>query len=145
MAVIQAGYRITAKSWENDYDYVQTRVHTTTNKWEARMLVKLGKVLRKERECQGLYDPSEAERCKALLLLESVLREEPEFWKVLEGVGSLEEYETLPELDRSYLVFSYLRDTLLGYSEYYPLRTLESLRVEYVPGDIILKDVTDEL
>ena len=133
MSVIEAGYRITVTSWENDADNYNTKTLDGLTEHEAGYHIDLLKLIKgsycnKKNVFGNLYEPEDSE----------VAAFEKAVTKVLEKHGKLEaEYDPLDIATD--ILYDYT-----GGSEGYLTRVAESIVVEFVPHEIIFEDVSKQ-
>lgn len=128
---IEAGYRLTVKSWENDYDNVRTMTIDGLSEEETRCYVDLALLLSKSsHEAPGyfgnIYNPSH--------------QEIEEFETALINLAA--RYTNIFEEEEYYV--DHCQDMIydiFGAGDFYT-RKCEDISVQYVPHEINLEDVT---
>ena len=137
---IEAGYRLSINSWENDGDHRKTKVLEGLSKELVQFYVELLKLFKSQnynddRTAFGnMYEPED-------YLLQNAA-------DAIKGVADAHR-GTLDALDPGEYDYvtgypcDYVGDYLLGYSEHYTYRVFESFKVQLVPSEIVLQDVTD--
>lgn len=134
--IIPAGYRVTVTTWENDGDNHNTAVVEGVSQEAAKFIVELCKIHYSENAQWGIsgygnmYDPSEEkidEYHKALQqLIDTHANGLPTPW--CDSVDGVQEYAY---------------DLHLTGGEFFT-RVCDDIKVEYVPAEIQLDDVTAE-
>lgn len=143
MTTIKAGYRLTVTSWENDGDHYNTKVSEGWTKDEVAFLVPFIKTT-----CDLLgneYEPEDSVIEKATSKILKVVDDHPSvhesdklkcyFTPATEDEKSSEYYSPLEGV--SELIYDFV-----GSSECSWTRVCESIKVEYIPQDIMIRDVT---
>ena len=137
MNKINKGYTLTVKSWENDGDYPQTKTKTVATLEEAKVWYDMMQLCQSESYTTktniylgNSYDHFDLEQRDVII---NFLKENI---NVLcdEIIGNDE--DSLIEL------FCELSSELLGSSEYYMCRAMESCVVTYSPVDVIPQIIT---
>ena len=129
--VINKGYRLEVKSWENDGDNNKTIVNYYQDKDEALRILNLVELLGNDRQLANRYYEGDDEAFKDI-------------------VGTIKrKYHHLFDLENKNdeEIFDLIQDDLisvLGYTEYYFLRVCESAVLTYSPEDIYLERITIE-
>lgn len=143
--IIPAGYRITVVSWENDGDNYNTKVSEGWTKEEVAFLVPFIKVV--TAHLGNEYDPDDEQKDEVADIVEALVEKNPaihlserlkDYFRLATEEEKEDEYYS--RLDGS----SELLYDFVGGSEYYWTRVCESIKVEYIPNEIILQDVTEE-
>lgn len=141
MTVIKAGYRITVTSWENDGGNYKTITKDGFDEGETKLIVDLMKLLDSENrnpECFGnMYDPSDAELEK--------------FEEALQKLFNKHNIDYMDDTDHEYAdespatdyAMEVYIDKFTGCGEFFT-RVVESIKVEYIPQDIHIEDVSDK-
>jgi hypothetical protein len=148
--IIPAGYRVTIESWENDADNYKTKVVEGLNESSVKFIIDFVKLFYSKNNYHGpkgfgnIYDPSEKE-CKAFEeaynnVVNSHIEKDTE--------EKIRQYFWDDEVDGFYEdhcegVMDFAYDLGLRGGDFYT-RVLDSYKVEYVPVEIILQDVTEE-
>lgn len=146
MTVIKKGYRVSIKTWENDADNYRTEIIEGLSKEAAQFLVDFSKFFysknsRKDGNFGNMYEPSDEE-----------------FDELVEHVGPLiiRNFDILKEFGYSYLdknnpeewVLDIISELLYltqgGSSQEFWSRVTDSIKVEYIPVDVELSDVSKE-
>lgn len=131
--IIPAGYRISCTTWENDADNYQTNCVEGLTKEQAHLTMDLVLLL----EVHGnMYEPSESEVAKLTADIKKVLIKHT-------GHADLEGVDLEDDDDVLDFFHEYTSD-LAGNSEHYYTRVLSSFRVNYIPQQIEMLDVTKE-
>ena len=134
---IKPGYRLSITSWENDADDYGTKVLEGLSKEKVQLYLDLCTLFKANRYsgdlvCFGnMYEPSDEELQGAASAVKAIVDAYPE-------VLTLEEYIQVSEEPCDYM------SQILGYSEVYAYRVFDSFKVELVPTEIVLQDVTAE-
>lgn len=141
--IIPAGYRITVVSWENDADNYNTEVKEGFTEDEAKFLVELFK---KFSSCnnhnKGIGNLRGSD--EDMETYKSVIAEVVSRHPVASTSEKFSGCFKGPDDDGDVYYGEYLYDFGLGGTEYSLTRVCESVKVEYVPQEIILVDVTDQ-
>jgi hypothetical protein len=147
---IPKGYRLIVSSWENDGDHSRTEMMDGLSKEDTSFLVELIGLL-KSKNGRGdktyfgnMYDPDDKERIKFAIAFQRVVSKHAAMGSPLaerylpEGTGSDED-------QHAYMggAIELLYDLGLSGGEFYT-RVLESYKVEYLPEDVKIQDVTSE-
>ncbi len=142
--IVKKGYTLSVVSWENDGDNYNTKIKTVETVEEAEALYKLMQLCRSknrgDRNCLGnTTDDNFSIGQKETLA--NFFRENPAALK--------EFFKYNPNLDVDDIdddtyteYFDEIKGDLLGYSEYYLCRVMESCTVTYSPDDIYLDIIT---
>lgn len=148
--VIPKGYRITVESWENDADNYKTKIMEGFEKSSVEFITEFVKLFYSKNNYRGpkgfgnMYEPSDkelkgfAEACN--LVIKKHINKDTEntvrqyFWD--DDANSFYEDHHEGVIDLAY-------DLGLSGGDFYT-RVLDSFKVEYVPVEIILQDVTEE-
>lgn len=135
--IIPAGYRFIFDSWENDGDSARTVITEGVNEPEARFLAELAKALVSGSSgLENNYEPDEKEIRKGHKVLLAIFERH-------QNVFSEEDIDAYRQ-DGGRMA-DYIAEKILGYStEGYYLRVLDSFKIEHVPVEILIKDVTDQ-
>lgn len=136
--IIKAGYRLTATSWENDADHYAAEVMDGLTEAEVRMYVELGTYLGSgygENDFGNMYVGSS--RDDKVVKVRQVLSE-----VIKKHRGAFEnddhfEFAVCEPIE-------FVNDKLLGYSDDYLMRVLQEIKVEFIPNDIVIQDVSDQ-
>lgn len=138
MSTIKAGYRLSVTAWENDADNYTTITKDGLTKDYVHSIVNLLSLLRKSHHSGGwgnLYEPSERKLedfADAILELgEDVVA------YITEGFLSKDP----AELPYQYAEFI---SQYTSQSDVYFTRVVERIRVEYVPQEITIEDVSSQ-
>lgn len=140
--VVNKGYTVEVKSWENDGDYTNVKKMTVESKELAVALVKMCTTLfcSKNSEKKGIgnsnyeYDKSKI-RTTILSYLENNKEDFELFLNYLEGEESVP--NLLTENDKINIVME-INFQLLGGTEYYYSRVCESCKIYYSPEDVVV-------
>ena len=139
--IIPAGYRLSVTTWENDGDNYQTKMLEGLTKERVTALVALCKLFSSKNRGAGIgniYDPNDHERAKANRAISKVLKKYPEeFPFFVEGKEDDEEDGV------SDSAWTLIYDLGLAGGDFYT-RVMERIKVEYMPTEVRLSDVTDE-
>ena len=127
--IIKKGYRLTVKSWENDYDQVREDSTSGLSKQKVADLITILNFFKKGFWEGGLGNVNHHEFDEYIARIE-------------EQVLPLEEAKRLGCTDADHI--TEIACDYLGCSDTYVTRMLEHCTVEFVPEDIKLKDVTSE-
>lgn len=140
--IIPAGYRLTITSWENDADNYQTTVHEGLTKAKVEFILELCCKFTSGSNNGGttfgnMYEPDNGEMAKAAAAIREVM---------------LKHEAVLDENDRDFLFNMAPEDAMwsareimgeyLDTSENYAFRVYDGAKVEYVPHEIRMEDVT---
>lgn len=142
--VINKGYTLTVTSWENDGDNYNTISKTVDSKEEAHALYKLMKLcVSKDNRPKGITTLGNTEESgfneNQLDLLYDFFKNNPILLK-----EKLEDKNSMDEDDfKDYItdLFYQSEDGLLGSSEWYACRVMESCVVTYSSEDIYLEEI----
>lgn len=128
--IIPAGYRITCTTWENDGDNYQTNYAEGLTKEQAQLKFDLLQLL----DGHGnMYEPVDSELASLAVDVKKVL---------IKHAGRHD-----VNLDDTDDILDFFQDHISGVagsSEHYYTRELSSLRVNYIPQQIEMLDVTAE-
>ena len=140
--IVKKGYTLTVVSWENDGDNYNTNTKTVKTIEEAEAFYKLMQLcVSKNSNRKGLGNTTDDSfNTRQVKMIADFLRENPAALK--------EFFEYNPDLDddniddEDYVVyFDEIKHDLLGSSEYYLCRVMESCTVTYSPNDIYLEEI----
>lgn len=135
--IIPAGYRLSVVSWENDGDAYQTRVFEGLTRERAEFLIEVAE-LTSRGKFGNLYEPSDTKLKK---LGEAALA----LFKRFPGQSNFEpQGDEAADLEEARDCFGDLHFTLCGSSEHFYTRVLESWKIEYVPHEIVLENVSNQ-
>lgn len=129
--IIKAGYRITVTSWENDADNYNTKILEGLTLEDAKFTVDFIKLFTSQNSrpnpgIGNMYEPSEGEIEKAN--------------QAVADVFNKHEWPTNFNFeDWTYIAY----ELGLSCGEFFT-RAMESFVVEYIPEDIVIKNVTGE-
>jgi NADH:ubiquinone oxidoreductase subunit B-like Fe-S oxidoreductase len=146
MTVIKKGYRVTVKTWENDADNYNSGAVEGLSRPEAAFLVEFVKLFsskndHRNRGIGNMYEPRQSE----IVAAEARIKEVVEKHKAtIEDSEMMKEYflaEDGSVDEGGWHEYAY-EMTLTG-GEFYT-RVMESFKVEFIPQDIVLEDVTKE-
>lgn len=130
--VIKAGYRIHVTSWENDADNYRTKTMEGVAKEHLPFIVAACKLLTSKYDHQNgggfgnIYQGSTEDLDLALSELIDKHPDRPQYCDDPEGVSECLLYKL----------------GLMGGSEY-TTRVFDSIKIEYIPENILIEDVTD--
>lgn len=140
--IIPAGYRLTVSTWENDADNYNNEILEGLTLEKTAFLVELCKQLSSKnsssRGIGNLYEPDDRELAKVAKTARALFEKFP-------NVMIEEDFELDLSDDGE------VRDALLEFAyeigasntEFYT-RVVESWKVEYIPTDIVMEDVTEK-
>lgn len=143
---IQAGYRVTITSWENDGDAYDTNIIEGLSKERVEFIVALCKLFYSRHSSNdttfgNMYDPGEYElnkACKAIQAVMSnhcaVLTDEEQHLLSLDIDGD--------DFSDSYLFTEMMADYLGRSEEDFAFRVFATMKIERIPHEIQLEDVT---
>lgn len=134
--IIPEGYRITCVSWENDGDNYKTVVKEGVSKRETELIGEVvSLIISHSTGLENNYDPSDKEREKGFKILLPVFEKFPD---VL-GQKYIEEIR-----DDGGVMLDYICENLTGYpgEDGYAMRVISSIKIEHIPQDIVIEDVT---
>ena len=142
--VINKGYTLTVTSWENDADNYKTNSTTVDSKEKARVLYDLMQLcVSKNNQPKGVIrlgnTPEEGFDKNQIILLEQFFKENH-----ILSQESLDNKDNMSKDDwRDYIttMFYEIEDGLLGSSEYYACRVMDSCVVTYSPEDVYLEEI----
>ena len=146
MTIIKKGYRVTVKTWENDADNYKSGSIEGLSHQEAAFLVDFVKLFssqndRRNRGIGNMYDPSEAEREKAFERVKKVVEKHR---TAVENNEEIKQYffdEDVYFFEDVWAEYAY--ELTLSGGVFYT-RVMDSYKVEFIPQDIVLEDVTGE-
>lgn len=127
--VIPAGYRVTIESWENDADNQLSTVVEGLRLKDVLLIVALCEMHGQDSEHSNLFEPTSAIVTEHRRALTEAFTSNP-----CAMSQTVETYDQMRDL---------LGD-LLGHSDQFYTRVFDSLKVEYLPADVELEDVTDQ-
>lgn len=138
MTVIKAGYRLTVQTWENDADNYNSGAVEGMTRDEAVFIADFVKLFA-SRHCHtsrgigNMYEPDSAERDRATERVKEVVE------RHLVTIQASDKFTHF--LNGGWHDCAY--DLTLAGGEFWT-RVLDSFRVEYIPEDVHLQDVTKE-
>ena len=141
--IVKKGYTLTVVSWENDGDNYNTKTKTVETVEEAEALYKLMQLCRSKNrgDRNSLGNSIDDFSASQLKMLGDFFRQNPIVLKEFFGHNPELDVEDID--DETYAeYFDELKGDLLGYSEYYLCRVMESCTVTYSPEDIYLDVIT---
>ena len=151
---IPAGYRITVTTWEDDADNYNTEIVEGLNKTEVAFFVDACKQFysrNRDANCIGnMYDPSPKELKKFQDCMVALVARHPEMVNSEHFKDYFEEMDDEDKEvyeDEGEYVSSWMSELLYDFgltSGEFFTRVCESFKVEYVPVEITLEDVTEE-
>jgi hypothetical protein len=128
--VIKAGYRISVHTWENDWDNHNTEILDGVTKEHVPFIVAICKLFTSwDKGFGNIYDDDDKEK-EMNEALEKVIGNFTERPKYCDTVNNL--YDSL---------LYYLGITR---SSDYCTRVVETIKIEFIPQDIYINDVTDQ-
>lgn len=147
MTVIKKGYRVSIETWENDADNYRTKTFEGLNKEAAQFLVDFSKFFysknsRKDTSLKfgNMYEPSEEELDQVALFVGPLLINN---FEILQEFG----YSDLDKNDTDEWVLDIISELLYetqgGSSDFWS-RVTSSIKVEYIPADVELSDVSKD-
>ncbi len=148
--IIPAGYRITIESWENDADNYKTKLMEGLQKESTMFLVDFAKLFYSQNNWNGpkghgnMYDPNvselEAFRKDFEDIVSKHIKENTEACLLQyfydDENGKFYEDQSDGVMDLAY-------ELGLSGGDFYT-RVLSSIKVEYIPTEIVLNDVTED-
>ena len=135
--IVKKGYTLSVVSWENDGDNYNTQTKTVETIEEAEALYKLMQLCKSKNNGGLLGNSHDDWNIRQLTTLGNFFRENPLALKEFFGYNpNLDVADIDDETYAEY--FDELKGDLLGYSEYYNCRVMESCTVTYSPEDIYL-------
>lgn len=139
MAIIKAGYRLTVKSWENDWDNHNTVVKEGLALEDVKFIVKI--LMLYKDKFANIYSPTDKQRKEEIIELRKIVEQYPNAMKIfgLLEEEDLKEDDAITECTHSSILYEYM-----GGGDFYT-RKCESYKVEYIPFDITIEDVTTKL
>lgn len=144
--IIPAGYRVTVDSWENDADAQRTIVKEGLDRDMAKFFVEFARLFYSQNNYRGpkrygnMYEPSREKLKDAHAAAKKVILDN---WGAFQQMWDDVEKEELDDEDCIWDLTAELHHELFGGSEYH-FRVLEKVKVEYLPVEIRLNDVTGE-
>lgn len=132
--IIPAGYRITVTSWENDADNYNTEVKEGLSLEQCKLYVDLCKLMEGDDDVSNLYEPDEEELALLKAALVSVAKQH---------LPAAELDEDATEEDMNDVMMDIIYDLGLAGGDFCT-RVCEEWKVEHVPVEIVLNDVTEE-
>lgn len=129
--VINKGYTLTVTSWENDGDNYNTLSKTVATKEEAKVWYNMMEVCSSANlgnECDE-FDEDQKEAITEFMNSNHEALMSQEDWDEIEDYDDLETW------------FLDFVNELLGVSEYYLCRVVESVVITYSPEDIYLEEI----
>ena len=130
---IPKGYRITIKSCENDGDYSDTTIIEGLSELDITQLVALCNLMETE-DYGNLYYPEEDQKVALFNAINSVFNLVIDYKVTLENI---EEYE-----DGFWRIIN--ESGFLGKGDDQFTRYCDGYKVEYIPEDILIEDVTEK-
>ena len=138
--IIPAGYRVTITSWENDGDNYKDTIHEGLTKERVEYILELCKLFKsknRDKNCFGnMYEPSPNEYEKAEKAVRVVLEKHRATLNHCE-LANLEADEG--DMDVGEIVNEFLDS-----SEHYAFRVYHKTKVEHIPHQITMEDVTGD-
>lgn len=148
--IIPAGYRVTITSWENDADNYADTIHEGLTKERVEFILELcnlflsknGQYGKKGKGFGNMYEPGHDEQLAA----EAAIRVVMEKHRAVLTEDELEQLAIESDPDDEYggPEFSEMVSTFLDSSEDYYYRVYSGAKVELIPHEIRMEDVTDQ-
>lgn len=123
--IIEKGYTLTVDSWENDGDNCKTKSMTVESPEKARALTRM---CNEVFTSIGNMNEDEVDQAKQIIL--PFMKSHPELWKT-----PTDTEDELVDICMDY------NHQLMGGSEYYYSRVMESCMVTFSPEDIFLEEI----
>lgn len=145
--IIPAGFRVTINSWENDGDAKRSEIKEGLSREMAAFYVDVAKLFYSKNNYRGpkgfgnMYSPSKEELKEAHAAAKQVILKH--FTAFCKMWGEDYDVAILDSEDALYDFTSELHYDLFGASDF-QFRVLESVKVEHVPNEIRMNDVTKE-
>lgn len=143
--IIPAGYRLTVTTWENDGDHYKTKVLEGLTKERVTALVELSKLFSSKNNggaakgyIGNMYDPNDAERSRAKRAIDRVLKKYPGEFPPIDDADVDDE-----DTDINDGVWDLIYELGLAGGDFYT-RVMETFKVEYMPVEVRLNDVTED-
>jgi hypothetical protein len=146
MTIIKKGFRVTVETWENDADNYNSGSVEGLSRQEAAFLVDFVKLFRSKnnhhsRGIGNMYDPNDSEIEKAFERVKEVVEKHR---NTVEDSEEIKQYFFDDEGDVCEDGWvEYADELTLSGGEFYT-RVMDSYKVEFIPEDIVLDDVTRE-
>ena len=140
--IIPVGYRLSVVSWENDGDHYNTEVMEGLSEEEVKFLVEICKLHYSQyrdhnvRTFGNMYEPNDKEIEEYYEALDNIRKKYPNVKDKYDN----EEHELE---DGEHVREAFCYDLGFTKGEFFT-RVCESFKVEYVPVEIILEDVTEK-
>lgn len=143
--VIKAGYRLTCRSWENDADNYRTITHDGLTEPQARFVCDLLNHLQSinsgvSNVWGNMYHPSPSQREDFACSMMEVANQHGQVARDMLGLDDPD--RSIDVEDLPYVFVEFLYD-YHGGGEFFT-RVTDRLKVEFVPEDIYLDDVTED-
>ena len=138
--IIPAGYRVTITSWENDGDNYKDTIHEGLSKERVNYILELCNLFKsKNRDinCFGnMYEPSRPQMDKAEEAAKRILEKHRAVLdeRELANLDSAEGEGEIADMMCDYF----------GYSEDFTFRVYHRAKVEHIPHQITMEDVTGD-
>ena len=140
--IIPAGYRVTITSWENDADNYKHTVHEGLSKERVEYILELCKMFKSGSNNGGKtfgnmneYDPP-----SRLVKAEKAVRTVLEKHRAVLNECELENLEA----EEDEMEVCEIVSEFLGSSEFYTFRVYSTVKVEHIPFQITIEDVTGD-
>jgi len=139
---IPKGYRLTVTSWENDGDSYNTTITEGLTLPQVKLLVELALLHKSKNNWPAgfgnMYEPNDREQKTYVAAMRTLFKRHPPEAMPDENIA-----EYLDTEDFGDCAHEFVHD-LFGSSEFYT-RVYESHKVEWIPEDILIEDVTKTL
>lgn len=146
-SIIRKGYRITVVSWENDADNYRTEVKEGHTEAQARFVCEVLNHMgsqsnggREQNQFGNMYEPDDDEMEEFAQYMMRIVESHGD--AAVAMVGLDDEDRQLDEDDLPYAFTEFLYD-YMGGGEFFT-RVVESIKVEWIPEDILIEDVTED-
>lgn len=152
--IIPPGYRVSVTSWENDADNYKTNIFEGLTKERVEFLAELLPHFYSGSNNRGktfgnMYEPSDSRYAEAATRIREVMERhragltEDEL-EILDEAAGIDLEDATKGRGADMYSFGEIVGEFLSYSEDYTFRVFESMKVEFVPHEIRMQDVTKE-
>lgn len=145
LKIASKGYTIIVNSWENDGDYINTKTYIVYSLNQIKVLAGICELLKSGNDRDRISN-EECLSIKAKSLIHDFVLENLDticdILGICEGDQKIIESEIIEDIEDSYInLFAEIVYDLVGSSEFYFFRVVESYKVYYCEEDVYAKEI----
>lgn len=140
--IIPAGYRITITSWENDADNYKDTIHEGLSKERVEYIIELCKLFKSGSNNGGKTFGNMHESSRNVLTM--IANAEKAVRTILEKYRAVLNECELENLEADKIGLTEIVSEFIGFSEDYIFRVYSKAKVEHIPHQITMEDVTGD-